>query len=271
MDKVLIDPAHLARYAPVQAIAREAGALALNYFENRERLVIEAKADPQDLVSIADKNVETLIRERIAAAFPDDGIIGEEHAPVPTRSGLTWIIDPIDGTSPFVMGMPDWCVSIAVHDGTRTVTSAVFVPRLGDLYHGVRGGGAFLNAQKLSVDAKRSVQSGLVGMGANFRIPRERIVTFADRLLSKGGMFYRNGSGALMLAYVAAGRLVGYYEPHINAWDCLAAILLVEEAGGWVAPFCEGTDLMAGDAVLAAAPHAKADMIDMSEGLGWHS
>lgn len=266
-----IDPDHAARHTLVQSIAREAGALALDYFLNRDALIIEAKANPQDVVSIADRNVETLIREKIAAAFPEDGIMGEEHDPVPTRSGLTWIIDPIDGTSPFVMGMPDWCVSIAVHNGVKTVASAIFVPRLGDLYHAVESGGAWLNGKRLAVDPERTLRSGLLGMGANYRIPSSYIVTFADRLLAEGGMFYRNGSGALMLAYVAAGRLVGYFEPHINAWDCLAALLMVEEAGGYVAPYAPHGDLAKGDAVLAAAPGARDDLLRIAEGLAFRS
>lgn len=258
---------HAARHAAAREIAREAGALALRYFNARAGLVIEAKANPQDVVSIADREVETLIRDRIAARFPEDGVLGEEHAPTPTRSGYTWIIDPIDGTSPFVMGMPDWCVSIAVHDGTRPIASAIYAARVDDLYHGVRAGGAWLNGQRLSVDPERSIRSGLLGMGANYRIPHTYVSTFADRLLGAGGMFYRNGSGALMLAYVAAGRLVGYFEPHINAWDCMAAILLVEEAGGWVAPFCADGDLRRGDAIIAAAPNARDALVRLSEGL----
>lgn len=258
---------HHSRHQAVQSIAREAGALALDYFLNREALVIEAKAGPQDVVSIADRNVETLIRERIAAQFSKDGILGEEHAPVATRSGFTWVIDPIDGTSPFVMGLPDWCVSIAIHDGREVVASAIFAPRVDDLYHAVKGGGAWLNGKRLAVDPRRTVQSGLIGMGANYRIPRILISTFAERLLDAGGMFFRNGSGALMIAYVAAGRLAGYFEPHINAWDCLAAILMVEEAGGYVAPYCADGDLTRGDAILAAAPGAREELLRLAEGL----
>jgi myo-inositol-1(or 4)-monophosphatase len=262
-----IHPEHHIRHEAVRTIAKTAGALALDYFLNRDALVIEAKAGPQDVVSIADRNVETLIREKIAGQFPDDGIMGEEHAPVTTRSGYTWVIDPIDGTSPFVMGMPDWCVSIAVHDGKEVVASAIFAPRVDDLYHAVKGGGAWLNGRRMAVDAERNVQSGLVGMGANYRIPRAYISTFAERLLDAGGMFFRNGSGALMIAYVAAGRLVGYFEPHINAWDCLAANLMVVEAGGYVAPYCAGGDLTKGDAILAAAPGARDELIRLTDGL----
>lgn len=267
MPHTAIHPDHKARHVAVKSIARQAGALALDYFLRREALTIEAKANPQDVVSIADRNVETLIREQIAVAFPDDGIMGEEHAPVPTKTGYTWIIDPIDGTSPFVMGLPDWCVSIAVHDGEQTIASAIDVPCARDLYHGVKGGGAWLNDQQIFVDPVRGVKDGLIGMGANYRIPSHYIVTFTQRLMSAHGMFYRNGSGALMLAYVAAGRLAGYYEPHINAWDCLAAILLIEEAGGYVMPYATHGDLTKGDAILAAAPGAKDDLLEMADGL----
>ncbi|WP_127145592.1 inositol monophosphatase family protein [Pelagibacterium montanilacus] len=258
---------HNARHDLAVSISREAGALALDYFHRRDTLVIENKANAQDVVSIADKNVETLIRERVFAAFPEDGLIGEEHDDVPSRSGYTWVVDPIDGTSPFVAGLPDWCVSIAVRDETRTVASAIFVPCQDDLYHALRGEGAWLNERKLAMDPDLSLRNGLTGMGANYRLPISLITTFAERLIGIGGMFYRNGSGALMLAYVGAGKLAGYYESHINAWDCLAALLIVEEAGGYVNDFAAHGDLHKGDEVFAAAPAAREDLLKISEGL----
>lgn len=260
-------PEHQQRHALAQAVAHEAGAMALDYFNKRADLVIEAKANAQDVVSIADKNVETLIRERVFSAFPDDGFMGEEHEDVVSRSGYTWVVDPIDGTSPFVFGLPDWCVSIAVRDEERTIASAIFAPCHNQLYHAVLGGGAWLDDKKLTIDPTLTLRNGLTGMGANHRIPADYITTFADRLIKSGGMFYRNGSGALMIAYVAASKLSAYFEPHINAWDCLAALLMVDEAGGWTQPFAAHGDLSKGDAVLAAAPGAKDELLAMAEGL----
>ena len=103
-----------ARLALAEKIAREAGAKALDYFKQRETLVIETKRDPQDVVSIADRDVEQLIRARVSEAFSQDGFLGEEYGLNEGTSGYTWVVDPIDGTSPFVNGMPNWCVSIAV-------------------------------------------------------------------------------------------------------------------------------------------------------------
>ena len=100
-----------ARFALAKSMAEEAGQLAYDYFLKRETLVIETKRDAHDVVSIADRNVETLIRDKIAAAFPDDGVLGEEHGLLDGTSGFTWVLDPIDGTTPFVNGMPNRCVS----------------------------------------------------------------------------------------------------------------------------------------------------------------
>src|SRR5690606_37513267 len=101
----------LARFALAQAIARAAGVKALDYFNHRDQLVIEDKANAQDVVSIADRETEQLIRAEIAALYPDDGVLGEEYGHSSGSSGFTWVLDPIDGTSPFVFGMPNWCVS----------------------------------------------------------------------------------------------------------------------------------------------------------------
>jgi myo-inositol-1(or 4)-monophosphatase len=253
-----------ARLRLAEEVARQAGAKALSYFEDRAALVVETKGGAQDVFSIADRNVETLIRETVAARFPEDGFIGEEHAPLESRSGFTWVVDPIDGTSPFIFGLDDWCVSIAVHDGTRTVAGAIHAPRKDELYSAAAGGGATLNGETLRLK-EQTLASGLTGVGANFRTPRPLILNFLEELMAHGGMFIRNGSGALMLAQVAAGKLAAYYEPHMNAWDCLAGLLIVEEAGGWAGKFPEDAELMKGGPVLAAAPGAANDLRAMVE------
>lgn len=244
------------RLALAEETAREAGALALDFFMRRGELEIEAKTSAQDIVSRADREVETLIRARVAASFPDDGFLGEEFGATAAASGFTWVIDPIDGTSPFLSGLPHWCVSIAVHDGRDTVAGVIAVPTAGEVFTARRGGGARLDGRPLRVPETLNVLNGVVGIGANHRTPPRAAAQVIERLLGAGGMFFRNGSGALMLAHVAAGRLAGYWEAHMNAWDCLAGLLITAEAGGRCAPFCEGRDLSEGDAVLAAAPGA---------------
>ncbi|MGK9285791.1 inositol monophosphatase family protein [Sinorhizobium meliloti] len=250
-----------ARLALAETIGREAGAMALDFFARRETLIIETKRDPQDLVSIADREVENLIRDRIAEAYPDDGVLGEEYGLVPGRSGFTWAVDPIDGTSPFVNGMPNWCVSIALVHAGIPVVGVIAAPCHGELYAAALGLGARLNGKALTLDGSRTIRNHVTGLGANNYVKPAFVGQMVENLLEAGGTFMRNGSGALMLAYVAAGRLVGYYEPYMHAWDCLAGYCLVQEAGGWHLPFStEGESLTRGSIVLAAAPGAVDDL-----------
>src|SRR5690606_33688082 len=227
----------------------------------RDTLVIEMKADPQDVVSIADRNVELLIRKKIGENFAGDGVLGEEYGLTETESGFTWVIDPIDGTSPFVNGMPTWCVSIALLYRGEPVVGVIHAPCQDELYSSAHGCGASLNGAPLKVDASRTIRNAVTGIGANHHVPPQVVAKVVETLLGKGGTFIRNGSGALMLAYVAAGRLVGYYEPYMHAWDCLAGYCLVREAGGWFLPFpVEGESFTKGAPVLAAAPGAIDDL-----------
>ncbi len=250
-----------ARLSLAEAVAREAGELALDYFRKRETLVIETKRDPQDVVSIADREVENLIRARFHEACPGDGILGEEYGLEYGSSGFTWVVDPIDGTSPFVNGMPNWCVSIGLlHDGVPAL-GVISAPCHGELYAAALGRGATLNGKTLTLDPSRNIRNAVTGIGANNYVSPAFVGKMVESLLDAGGNFVRNGSGALMLAYVAAGRLVGYYEPYMHAWDCMAGYCLVKEAGGWYHPFpTQGEKLTKGAPVLAAAPGAMEDL-----------
>ncbi|QND53706.1 inositol monophosphatase [Phyllobacterium sp. 628] len=249
------------RFALAQKMAIEAGAVAFAHFNARERLVIETKADPQDVVSIADREVEELIRARIAATYPGDAVLGEEYGVSKGTSEFTWVVDPIDGTSPFVNGMPTWCISIAAMRGEEIVVGVIYVPCNDELYASALGMGATLNGKKLALDGSRTVQNAVTGIGANSHVTPAVVAAIVEKLLEAGGNFIRNGSGALMLAYVAAGRLVGYYEPYMHAWDCMAGYCLVKEAGGWHQPFpVKGDGLTKGAPVLAAAPGAVVDL-----------
>lgn len=251
----------LDRFKFAQALIRDAGALALSHFARLGSLSVETKSDGQDVVSEADRAVEDLIRDRLAEAFGADGLLGEERGHEPGSNGWLWVVDPIDGTSPFLAGLRDWCISIAAMKEGVTELGLILQPSTGDLYCATRGGGARLNGQMLRVKDGATIGSDLLGFGANSRVPSEAITDFVGALLGAGGMFYRNGSGALMLAYVAAGRLCGYYEAHINAWDCLAGLLLIREAGGWTADFpANGSTLEAGSAVLACPKTLRADL-----------
>lgn len=249
------------RLALAERVAQEAGAVALDYFNRRETLVIETKRDLQDVVSIADREVENLIRDRLRAACPEDGFLGEEFGLTPGTSGSTWVVDPIDGTSPFVNGMPNWCVSIALLHGGEPVVGVIAAPCHGEAYAAARGFGATLNGKRLTLDPSHTIRNAVTGIGANSHVTPASVARTVETLLTEGGNFIRNGSGALMLAYVAAGRLVGYYEPYMHAWDCLAGHCLVAEAGGWCLPFpTQGESLTRGAPVVAAGPGAVDDL-----------
>ncbi|WP_145107323.1 inositol monophosphatase family protein [Cereibacter sediminicola] len=245
------------RLALACEVAAEAGRLALDFFARRESLAVEAKASPQDIVSRADREVETLIRRRISDRFPEDGFLGEEHGAQAGTSGFTWVIDPIDGTAPFLAGLPHWCVVLALQQDSRTVAGVVEHPLARETFTARRGGGAFLNGERLHARADLRIGNCNVALGASHRTSPDLAAALVRELMRRGGMFYRNGSGAIMLASVAAGRLGGYYEPHMNPWDCLAAMLMVEETQGLASPFPEDAS---GGMVLVAAPNVWEDL-----------
>ncbi|MBZ9661563.1 inositol monophosphatase family protein [Mesorhizobium sp. ESP-6-4] len=214
-------------------LARRAGELGLKYFRDLDNLAVESKGH-QDLVSEADREVELFIRAAIAEAYPQDGIVGEEHAAVTGTTGHVWVIDPIDGTANFVRGIPAWCVVIACARDGETIVGVIHEPSTDETFYARRGGGAFLNGKPIKASNAASLSDGAVGTGLSNRASTTNVVILIGLIMGEGGVFYRNASGALMLAYAAAGRLLGYLEEHMNAWDCLAGMLLVEEAGGTV-------------------------------------
>ena len=241
------------RYVVAQTVARQAGAMALDLFRRRDQLVVEFKG-VQDQVSAADRDVERFIRRHIHEAFPADGFFGEEDGHEAVDADFVWVVDPIDGTACFVNGMYSWCVSIAVLYRGEPVIGVVFDPNAGDLFHARDGGGAFCGDAPIRVHAGQSLKDGVLGVGTSFRVGVSDFIPFLKAVLHDGGMFIRNGSGALMIAYVAAGRLIGYFEPHMNAWDALAGFVLVKEAGGKYNAFLENDGLLRGNAVIVANP-----------------
>jgi myo-inositol-1(or 4)-monophosphatase len=283
-----------ARYRLAQAVAREAGLRALGMFRARDTLVVEYKG-VQDVVSVADREIERLVRERVAADFPDDAFLGEESAAAgrfPKASRVVWVVDPIDGTACFLHGMHAWCVSIAVMIDGEPVIGAVYDPNADELFHAAQGRGAFVVNAKAAVSCASShpdgqtdaldggattplrvadvtaPTQGVLGLGVSHRVDRAAFLAFVDAWLARGGMFVRIGSGALMMAYVAAGRLIGYYEPHIHAWDCLAGIVLVTEAGGRANDFLADGGLQRGNPILSAGP-ALFDTLDTVVRASW--
>jgi myo-inositol-1(or 4)-monophosphatase len=242
------------RYDTARQLVLAAGDLANEYFIGVGDLPVHSKG-AQDVVTEADVEVELLLRRGLEEHFPDDAFLGEETgaSEVVDARGV-WVVDPIDGTQPFVSGMVAWCVSLAYVRQGLVEFGFVHNPPLGELFEGSRSRPATLNGRAISPARGKTVGDGIVGLGYSPRIGADDIVPVMDRLLRQGGTYYRNGSGALSLCYVACGRLLGYIEPHINAWDCLGALAVVQAAGGRTNDYLTGDALWSGNRIVAAAP-----------------
>jgi myo-inositol-1(or 4)-monophosphatase len=225
-------------------VAREAGALLLERFEAGGEPALASKTTPTDLVSEADLASERLIRERLAAARPDDAFLGEEGGGEDGSSGLTWVVDPLDGTVNFLFGVPQWCVSVAVRDGEGELAGAVFDPCRGELFSATREGpalladqgsrGSLIGGEPMGVPARRcdELARALVATGFAYdaQVRAAQAEVFA-RLIPRVRDIRRFGSAALDLAWTAAGRYDAYFERTVKPWDIAAGVLVCERAG----------------------------------------
>jgi myo-inositol-1(or 4)-monophosphatase len=245
-------------------LVRSAGEVALRGFVDRRAADIVLKG-PQDFLTEADAAVERHVRARLAEVFPEDGFLGEETGSAGSGPHL-WVVDPIDGTANFARRIPHFCVSIALVAGNRTQLGAIYNPVLDELYLARRGQGAEKDGKRIRVADTSDPRAACVELGWSTRVPRSQYLGALERMLDMGVNIRRNASGALGLAYVADGRSDGYVELHMHPWDALAGLLLVEEAGGVVAPFIERGAIERGGAVLASAP-ALAKAISAAAGI----
>jgi myo-inositol-1(or 4)-monophosphatase len=229
-------------------LAREAGVLAARRRKNLGAL--EAKV-PMDYATEADHEVEALIRKRIGERFGDP-VIGEEDGGTP--ADLVWVVDPIDGTVNYIHGTPRWCVSIALVADGDIVSGVINAPDEGRLFTARKGHGAFLNGTSIHVSNLRHGASPVLELGWSPRRPIEAYGDLIRLLIGDGIEFRRLGSGALGVADTAAGLNDGYVELHINAWDVLAGIILVREAGGWTSDFLAGDGLTKGNPIVVCTP-----------------
>lgn len=214
--------------------AREAGELLLERFRGPIE-GLDTKSSPTDLVSDADRDSEHLLLELISRERPDDGILSEEGGDERSRSGLEWVVDPLDGTVNYLYRIPWWAVSIAVEDDKGAVVGVVFDPVRDAMYEAERGHGAWLNSRPIHVGDVDELSNALIGTGFSYEAEaREVQAATVARLLPRTRDIRRAGSAALDLAALAAGHLDGFYEAPMERWDKAAGILLVEEAGGMV-------------------------------------
>lgn len=245
---------HAARCRTAQMIVREAGNLARAAFADRDQLSVHTKGT-QDWVTNVDLEVETLIRRRLAEAFPGESILGEEDGyGGASADATTWIVDPIDGTTCFLLGIPQWCVVLGYVEHARPVVAAIYDPMADHMYTAIKGEGAFLNDAPIQVASATDAGAGLISIGASAKADPDKSAQFMAELVADGGMFLRIGACALGLCYVASGRLLGVWEPLVSPWDDLAALLIVREAGGRTSDFPDTIVTDQRHPVLAAAP-----------------
>ena len=236
-----------------RALARDAGKLAHRAFGTSAT----SMKGRHDVVTAMDREVERFIRSAIAKRFPGDAIIGEEEGGAgDQRSANLWLIDPIDGTANYARGLPHYCVSIGYLERGVPTLGSIYDPSHDWLYSAAKGEGAWQDGERLAVSPIAAMTSATVECGWSTRRPTDHYLALVSRVLHGGAAMRRAGSGALGLVDVAAGRVEAYCELHINAWDCAAGIVLVQEAGGFANDFFsddgvgEGNSLIATNAVL---------------------
>jgi myo-inositol-1(or 4)-monophosphatase len=212
--------------------ARAAGELLRERFAAGGEEAVGSKSSPTDVVSEADLAAERAIRAIIAARRPGDAVLGEEGGETQVGEGLRWIVDPLDGTVNFLFGVPQWCVSVAVHDDDGGLVGVVFDPLRGELFAGERGGRPMLNGVAVAGSRSRDLATALIGTGfaysAEVRVLQAAVVA---RVLPEVRDVRRMGSAALDLAWTAAGRYDAFYERGVQAWDIAAGVVLGECAG----------------------------------------
>jgi myo-inositol-1(or 4)-monophosphatase len=217
------------------------------------RLHVRSKGLRADLVTDADTASETLIRGALAKRFPDDVVLGEEGGVSGAGSSRRWIVDPLDGTTNFSHGYPFFCVSIALEVEGTLVVGAIFDPVRDELFVAERGGGARCNGTRLRVSQRTALRDALLTTGfppINADAPPD--LAALRELMRFGQAVRRDGSAALDLCYVAAGRTDGFWEARLHAWDVAAGALIVEEAGGRTSDFSGGKLALDGGEIIAS-------------------
>jgi myo-inositol-1(or 4)-monophosphatase len=248
----------------VQAAIKAGKSLARDFGEV-QNLQVSLKG-PGDYVSQADRKAEELVRSELMRARPTYGFVGEEGGETKGTDGAhRWIVDPLDGTTNFLHGIPIFAVSIALERNGEIVAGVIFNPAMDELYTAERGGGAFLNDRRLRVAARRTLTDAVVATGIP-HLGRGHHGKFLIELRNVMGEVCgvrRTGSAALDLAYTAAGRFDGYWEKNISAWDMAAGILMVREAGGFATDLEGGNRMFESGTIIAGNEHIHKTLRDV--------
>ena len=243
--------------------ARRAGSIIMRASDNLEALTVRHKS-LNDLVSEVDRAAEVAIIDTLRSAYPDHAILAEESGAA-GQSEYTWIIDPLDGTTNFLHGFPVYCVSIALsHKGVIT-HGVIYDPTRNDLFTASRGAGAFLNDRRLRVSRRDRLIDCLVATGFPFRMfdHADAYTAMLRDFMQKTAGIRRPGAAALDLANVAAGRMDGFWEIGLSAWDMAAGALMVQEAGGLVGGLEGDEDWLSSGRIVAASPKVFPQMLQV--------
>jgi myo-inositol-1(or 4)-monophosphatase len=250
--------------------ARKAGRTLKRDFGEVEHLQVSLKG-PANFVTAADRRAEEILHDELIKARPGYGFVGEEGG---RREGAdkthTWIVDPLDGTSNFLHGIPQFAISIALERDGTIVAGVVYNPISDDLFIGERGKGAFFNDKRLRVAARQHLVDAVIACGlphhgkGDLALFRTEFAAIQDKVAG----LRRFGAAALDLAWVAAGRLDGYWERDISSWDIAAGLLLVREAGGYVTDLDGGEEMLAKGQVLAGNETIHRELLRLLKGAG---
>ncbi|PWC53777.1 inositol monophosphatase family protein [Azospirillum sp. TSO22-1] len=237
--------------------AEKAGRALVRDFGEVEQLQVSRKG-PSDFVSNADMKAEKTLRDELQKARPDFGFLLEEAGASKGRDETTrWIVDPLDGTTNFLHGLPHWAISIALEKNGEIVAGVVYEPVHDEMFWAEKGGGTFLNHKRLRVSERRRLEDSVVATGIPFkgRPGHKKFLAEAEAIMTEVAGIRRFGAASLDLAYVAAGRYDGYWERGLSPWDTAAGVLLVTEAGGFVGEIGGGRDPVHGGTILATNTH----------------
>ena len=241
----------------IQSAAKRAGQLVLESANEVGSLQIEEKSK-NDFVSEVDRKSEQLVRDIILQSFPEHTILGEEFGgSLDSLSKYCWVIDPLDGTTNFIRGIPHYAVSIALLEHGRPVVACIYDPSKNECFFAEEGRGAFLNDLQISCSDRDSISGGLYATGVPFSgVLLDNLACFngtmTDILQTQTSGIRRLGSAALDLAYVAAGRYDGFWEANLKIWDIAAGVLLVQEAAGAVCDLGGGANYLSSGHILAS-------------------
>ena len=245
--------------------ARAAGAEIRRSFGERDRFDV-AKKGPQDFVTSVDRKCEAIIRETLLAAYPGHAILGEEEGLKGANdAAITWVVDPLDGTTNFIHGLPIYCVSIALAVKGKVEQAVIYDPSRNDLFTATKGRGAYMNNRRIRVAKRTRLQECLISTGFPYR-QEDDINTYlrlmGDMMARTAGL-RRPGAAALDLAYVAAGFTDGFFELGLQPWDVAAGSLLITEAGGLVGNFSGDANFLEQRECMAANPRIYGQMVTL--------